>query len=260
MTIVVGVTLRPFTGSEFPPKLALNRAYFEAIENAGAVALPIPIIRDPQRLRQLYELLDALLLPGGADVEPRRYGAVARDDSRLTVAPELDEVEFRLAEWALADGLPLLGICRGIQVLNVACGGTLWQDLQIEGAAHESHDQEPRDALVHELDVEPESLLARTIGTTHLRVNSLHHQAIRDLGGSLRAVAHSSDGLIEGVELADHDFVLGIQCHPEELSKKEQWAARLFAGLVASAKAGQGKRHAVLKGALAIEPTSGPGE
>jgi putative glutamine amidotransferase len=236
MTTVVGVTLRPFAVRESPPKLALNRTYFDAIEDAGAVALPIPIVRDTQRLRHLYKLIDALLLPGGADVEPRRYGAVARDDCHLNIVPELDEVEFLLAEWALADGLPLLGICRGIQVLNVACGGTLWQDVQVEGATRESHDQEPRDALIHDIDVNADSLLARTLGTTQVRVNSLHHQAIRDLGGSLRAVARTPDGLIEGVELPSHQFVLGIQCHPEELSRKEQWATRLFTGLVASAQ------------------------
>ncbi|HXN77702.1 MAG TPA: gamma-glutamyl-gamma-aminobutyrate hydrolase family protein [Candidatus Dormibacteraeota bacterium] len=232
MPIVVGVTLRPLSGSEFPPKLALNRSYFESLEDAGAVALPIPLVRDPERLRSLYGHIDALLLPGGADIEPRRYGAAARSDCHLSLAPDLDEVELRLAEWAMADGLPVLGICRGIQVLNVACGGTLWQDVRVEGAVSESHDQEPRDALVHDLDVEPDSLLARAIGATHVRVNSLHHQAIRDLGAPLRAVARSSDGLIEGVELPSANFVLGVQCHPEELSRKEAWAAGLFSALV----------------------------
>ena len=188
--------------------------------------------------------MDALLLPGGADVEPRRYGAAARNDCHLSIAPELDEVELRLVEWALADGIPMLGICRGIQVLNVACGGTLWQDVQVEGAVSESHDQEPRDSLVHDLDVEPDSLLARTMGATHVRVNSLHHQAIRDLGAPLRAVAHSSDGLIEGVELASANFVVGIQCHPEELSRKEEWAARLFTALVAAAE--KRRSHGIL--------------
>ncbi len=236
MTIGVGVTLRPLTGNDFPPKLALNRAYFQSLEDAGAVAVPIPIVSDTERLRHVYDRIDALLLPGGADVEPRRYGATPRDDCHLGVMPELDEVELQLAEWALADGLPILGICRGIQVLNVACGGTLWQDLQVEGAAGQSHDQEPRDALVHDLDVLPGSLLARTMGTTHVRVNSLHHQAIRDLGAPLRAVAHSPDGLIEGVELSSSNLVMAVQCHPEELSRGEAWAARLFSALVESAK------------------------
>jgi putative glutamine amidotransferase len=237
---VIGVPLRPFAGADFPPKLALNRAYFESLESAGATPLPIPVVHDPDRLRFYYELLDGLLLPGGADVEPRRYGAIAREDCKLTLMPELDEVELTLARWAIADGLPMLGICRGIQVLNVACGGTLWQDLQVEGATSEPHDGEHRDALVHALEVEPDSLLARTLGRTHLRVNSLHHQAIRELGGDLRAVATSADGLVEGVELPSRDFVLGIQCHPEELSKKEPWAHALFKGLVAAANERRG--------------------
>jgi putative glutamine amidotransferase len=233
---VVGVPLRPFTGSKLAPKLALNRAYFDALENAGATVLPIPIVHDADRVRFHYELLDGLLLPGGADVEPHRYGAVAREDCNLNVMPDLDEVELTLARWAIADGLPLLGICRGIQVLNVACAGTLWQDLNVEQATHSEHDREPRDLLVHGIDVEPDSLLARTLGRTQVRVNSLHHQAIRELGASLRAVAYSPDGLIEGVELPTHEFALGIQCHPEELTEKEEWAARLFAGLNASAQ------------------------
>jgi putative glutamine amidotransferase len=229
---VVGVPLRPFQSREVPPKLSLNRAYFEALEHAGATVLPIPIVQDVERLRFHYDLLDALLLPGGADVEPRRYGAVARDDCHLTLMPELDAVELKLLEWALAGGLPVLAICRGIQVLNVALGGTLWQDLQAEAGVKESHDREPRDFLAHGLDIEPDSLLARTLGETHVQVNSLHHQAIRELAPSLRAVACSSDGLTEGVELPEARFVVGIQCHPEELAGRQRWATALFDGFV----------------------------
>src|SRR6202023_2009525 len=125
---VIGVTLRPFVDSDLPPKLALNRAYFECLDNAGGTPLPIPVVHDVDRLRFYYELLDGLLLPGGADVDPRRYGAVAREDCKLTLMPELDEVELTLARWALADGLPELGICRGVQALNVARGGRVWQE------------------------------------------------------------------------------------------------------------------------------------
>jgi putative glutamine amidotransferase len=213
-------------------KLALNRTYFDALEKAGATVLPIPTVRDLERLRYHYELLDALLLPGGADVEPSRYGAAARQDCNLYLMPELDEVELKLVAWALADNLPVLAICRGIQVLNVACGGTLWQDVNVEGATAELHDREPRDLLAHGLDIDPGSLLARTLGETHLEVNSLHHQAIRDVATSLRAVAHSTDGLIEGVEMPGHRFVVGIQCHPEELVGKEPWARSLFTAFV----------------------------
>ena len=231
---VVGIPLRPFEVKDVPPKLALNRTYFDALEQAGADILPIPAPRDPERIRFQYAQIDALLLPGGADVEPSRYGAFARTDCNLFVMPDLDEVELRLARWAIDDGKPVLGICRGIQVLNVACGGTLWQDLHVEGATTASHDCEPRDLLVHGLEIEPDSVLARTLGTTTVRVNSLHHQAIRELGSSLRCVAQSDDGLIEGIEMPDHRFVVGIQCHPEELVKTEKWAPSLFEAFVAA--------------------------
>ena len=227
---VVGIPLRPFTASDMPPKLALNRAYFDALEAADAEIVPIPILRDVSRLRFHYELLDALVLPGGADVEPRRYGAIARSDCGLYVMPELDEAEFTLLRWAIADDMPVLAICRGIQVLNVVCGGTLWQDLHIEGATHIAHDREPRDALVHWIEVEPKSLLARALGETRVQVNSLHHQAIRDLGAGLSSVATADDGLTEGVELRGHGFVVGIQCHPEELGT-HTWSRRLFRAL-----------------------------
>jgi putative glutamine amidotransferase len=254
--IVVGVPLRPFTGPDFPPKLALNRAYFDALETAGATVLPIPIVRDAQRLRFHYRLLDALLLPGGADVEPRRYGAVARDDCHLTLMPELDEVELTLARWALDDDLPVLAICRGIQVLNVACGGTLWQDLLVEGVTTERHDLEVRDVASHDVDLEPGSLMARTVGRTRIKVNTLHHQAIREVGDSLATVGRSPDGLVEAVEMPGHRFVLGIQCHPEELQKKERWAAKLFEALAAAGdEHDQAHSARTVERAMGIEPT-----
>ncbi|MFI5281865.1 MAG: gamma-glutamyl-gamma-aminobutyrate hydrolase family protein [Candidatus Dormibacterales bacterium] len=230
----VGIPLRPFTGEDFPPKLALNRAYFEALDAAGATVVPIPSASDVERLRFHYELLDAIVFPGGADVEPRRYGAVAREDCHLTLMPELDEVELALARWALADDLPILAICRGIQLLNVACGGTLWQDLKVEGVTVESHDRSPRDLLAHDLDIVPGSVLARTVGRARIRVNTIHHQAIRRLGDALVVAGNSSDGLVEAVEMPGHRFVVGIQCHPEELRSKEDWPARLFEALVAA--------------------------
>jgi len=234
---VVGVTLRLQPGGDSLPKLALNKTYFDALRAAGADVLPIPAL-DGVPVERYYGMLDGLLIPGGPDVEPRRYGMATRSDAGVHVDRLLDELEFGLLDLALANGMPVLTICRGIQVLNVACGGTLWQDIHVEGATTKPHDVPPRDAMVHGLDVEPDSLLARTMGATHVKVNSLHHQAIRDLGRGLRPVACSDDGLIEGVEMPDRRFVVGIQCHPEELARRERWAARLFEGLVAAASQG----------------------
>jgi putative glutamine amidotransferase len=252
---VVGLPLRIFSGPSFPTKVALNRTYFDALEGAGADVLPIPVVRDVTRLRLHYEMLDALLLPGGADVEPQRYGAVPRSDAGLYLMPEIDDVELNLLGWALADGMPVLAICRGIQVLNVALGGTLWQDLRAEGVTQRPHDCEPRDSQVHDLEVERESVLARTLGATRIRVNSLHHQAIRDLAPGLRAVGHTEDGLIEGVELGDGRFVVGIQCHPEELVRKEEWARRLFEGLVEAGRASRPDMTGRARPPLATPPS-----
>jgi len=183
---VVGVTLRPFSGADFPEKLALNRAYFEALDAAGATVMPIPVIRDLDHLHSLYERLDALLLPGGADVEPRRYAAEPRDDCHLTLMPELDEVELSLARWAVEDDLPVLAICRGIQLLNVACGGTLWQDLIVEGVTKQHHDQTKRDLLAHDLEIEAAPVF-RTEPLERLQrvVHQNDREARRQLGGKL---------------------------------------------------------------------------
>jgi putative glutamine amidotransferase len=228
---VIGVTLRVQPGMDSLPKLALNKTYFDALRAAGADVLPIPAL-DGVPVERYYRMLDGLLIPGGPDVEPRRYGMATRSDAGVHVDRMLDELEVALLDLALADGMPVLTICRGIQVLNVACGGTLWQDIHVEGATTKPHDVQPRDAMVHGLDIEPDSLLAVTMGATHVEVNSLHHQAIRGLGRGLRAVACSDDGLIEGIEMSDRAFVVGIQCHPEEVAFQERWAARLFEGLV----------------------------
>jgi putative glutamine amidotransferase len=231
---VIGVTLRVQKGGDGLPKLSLNKTYFDALAGAGAEVLPIPAFGGV-RAADYYPMLDGLLIPGGPDVEPKRYGADLRPDAKVYTNPELDELEFALLERAIPDDLPVLAICRGIQVLNVALGGTLWQDINVEGATTHDHDCPPRDSVVHGLDVEPGSLLARSIGAEHVLVNSLHHQAIRDVAPSLRAVGKTEDGLIEGVELPGHRFVVGIQAHPEELAPHHEWARRLFAAFVTAA-------------------------
>jgi putative glutamine amidotransferase len=231
---VIGLTLRVQPGRDSLPKLALNKTYFDALKNAGADVLPIPAFGGVA-VEAYYRMLDGLLIPGGPDVDPRRYGAATRPDANVHVNHELNELEFALLDRALRDGMPVLAICRGIQVLNVVCGGTLWQDLNVEGATTRAHDQEPRDLLAHGLDVEPSSRLARSIGAEHVEVNSLHHQAIRDVAPTLRAVAWSDDRIVEGVEMPGAEFVVGVQAHPEELAPRQAWARRLFEAFVAAA-------------------------
>lgn len=236
--IVVGITLRPVAGES--ERLLVNRAYTDSLERAGAVPLGIPTLRDPDRAVELLDLCDALLLPGGPDVEPRRYGEELRADCRTEAVPDLDATEAAVLGRALDRDLPVLAICRGCQLLNVVLGGSLWQDIAVQGAGDPVHDGEsagtPRDATVHPVALEPDSLLSAVLLATAVGVNSLHHQALRDIGDGLRVVGRSPDGIVEAVEMPERRFVLGIQCHPEELSASEPWAGRLFAGLVEAAR------------------------
>ena len=238
---LVGIPLRPQRLDGPPPRQVVNRAYVASVEGAGAVPLPIPMLVSRDHLRQLFLMCDALLLPGGADVDPARYGESVDGACDVAADPELDEHELTLTRWALDADLPLLAICRGTQLLNVALGGTLWQDIAAQSAGDPAHDNHgaatARTELVHDVDVVPGTLLHRVLGTGRLRVNSLHHQAIRNVGEGLVVGARAvPDGLVEAVELPGSRMVLGVQCHPEELTAEHDWARRLFAALVDTAR------------------------
>jgi putative glutamine amidotransferase len=237
------------TGSVVPTRMGirrtfLNEPYVDAVREAGGLPLVATPAHRDQSLRGLYELLDGLVLAGGEDVAPERYGEVVAHPSVESI-PERDALEFTLLEWALADGLPVLAICRGIQVLNVALGGTLYQDLPHDRPLHPAHDQMqatppvPRPQPSHPVRVEAGSALAELTGATVLDVNSIHHQGIKELAPGLVPVAHAPDGLVEAVEPADparFAFLLGVQWHPEELVRSGDRAARrLFEALVAAA-------------------------
>ena len=237
------------TGSIAPSRIGtrrtfLNEPYLDAVREAGGVPLVLTPAHTGASLRALYELLDGLILSGGEDVVPARYGVETPHPS-VEVVPERDALEFQLLEWALADGLPVLAICRGLQVLNVALGGTLYQDLPSERPEHPTHNQMqieppvPRPDPHHRVNIAGGSSLAELVDAAALEVNSMHHQAIRDLAPDLAPVAHAPDGLIEAVEPADparFPFLIGIQWHPEELLRRGDGAARrLFEGLVAAA-------------------------
>jgi putative glutamine amidotransferase len=172
--------------------------------------------------------VDGLLLPGGWDVDPYFYGEV-RDDKVLETDPELDETEISLFHQAREREIPVLGICRGQQVINVAMGGTLVQHLE----GHEVREL-GRSHLAHAIEVDPSSELGRAAGEHKVRVNSLHHQAIKRLGEGLQQSARGEDGTVEGVE-TDDGLIVAVQCHPEELTVDMPWARVLFERFVARA-------------------------
>ncbi|MCL6636584.1 MAG: gamma-glutamyl-gamma-aminobutyrate hydrolase family protein [Alicyclobacillus sp.] len=210
--------------------------YAQGVETAGGLPVVVPFLEDEQVVQALAERLDGLVLAGGEDVDPARFGEPPLAGLG-TVVPERDALEMALIHALCAQGKPVLGLCRGIQVLNVAFGGSLYQDLGRQWRGHIQHAQKARrDHLSHEVRLAPHSLLAQLYGgQTRVRCNSFHHQAVRSVGPGLRAVAWDADGLIEGIEAADGRFVVGVQWHPENLWRRYPEHHGLFRGLVSAA-------------------------
>jgi putative glutamine amidotransferase len=199
-------------------RVTLNTAYVRALEGAGLVPLAVPTMLAADRAGAALAAVRGLVLTGGEDVAPARYGAAPHP--RLgDVDPVRDAAELALIAAARARGLPILAICRGIQILNVALGGTLYQDLDSERPGPVPHNDETGRHPVH---VEAGSLLERTLGTRSASVNSRHHQAIRDLAPGLKAVAWADDGVIEGAEPTDakEPWIVAVQWHPEDLTER----------------------------------------
>ena len=217
----------------------MNQSYVDALAAAGCAPVLIPILEDEDRLRAIYERLDGIVFPGGADVAPREYGEEPIDNLNKVEA-ERDRVELRLARWAFDDDLPTLGICRGQQLINVALGGTLYQDLIHQGATtveHSDADGRPRGKLIHRVRFDPNSRLAQLIDETSVEVNSLHHQAVKNVAPALLVTGTADDGVIEAVESPDRRFLIAVQWHPEEIADVP-WVRRLFAGFTQAAQRG----------------------
>lgn len=197
--------------------------YLNSILEAGGIPLIIPFIPDLKLLKEAYNRVDGLMLPGGEDVDPSEYDEEKHPEIH-SIDKERDFVELNIARWAEEDSKPLLAVCRGIQVINVALGGTLYQDLKDQkGVIHndaEDTDKERYTRLVDVLRIESGTKLHSIIGRDSIKANSLHHQAIKDLAEELKVSAISEDGIIEAVEHKKHPFYLGIQCHPESLWQK----------------------------------------
>jgi putative glutamine amidotransferase len=219
-----------------PPRFGINQSYVRALTAAGCAPVLIPLLDDDERLRAIYDRLDGIVFPGGADIAPQEYGEEPIGDLNVVEAPR-DRTELTLARWAFADDLPTLGICRGQQVLNVALGGTLWQDLRHQGVTpveHSDADGRARTALMHRVRLDPDSRLAQLIDETTVEVNSLHHQAVKTVAPQLRVTGTSEDGVIEALESNDRRFLIAVQWHPEEIDDLP-WVRRLFVGFALAA-------------------------
>lgn len=210
---------------------AVPEGYVASLRRAGArvALLPPDLATSPADLLAPYA---GLLLAGGGDVDPDRYGGGPHHPAVYGVDADRDEAELRLVRHAVEAGLPVLAICRGMQLLNVALGGTLHQHLpDLQGMDLHGHPTKHAPVL-HEVKVEPGSRLADACGREVLRCTSHHHQGVDQLGAGLAAVAWSGDGLVEGVELAAEAWVVGVQWHPEMTSAEDETQQALFEGFV----------------------------
>ena len=220
------------------PTSYVMEAYVQALERAGALPVLVPLGLPEAALAGILGRLDGLLFTGGGDVDPDRYRS--QDHPLLSnVDGERDRTELALFECVRRAGLPYLGICRGLQLINVALGGSLYEDVldQRPGALRHQFGEgyKPRDFLAHAVTVDPGSRLASITGSTGEQVNSLHHQGIRELAPGLRAAAFAPDGLVEAIEDPAAPFALAVQWHPEWLPERPVSAA-IFEAFIAAAK------------------------
>ena len=209
--------------------------YCEAVRRAGAIPLLIP--PQPENAEEVLGRIDGLLLAGGFDCDPGLYGEECHP-SVEPMDPRRQANDLALAAAARRRGVPTLGICLGLQVMNVAAGGTLIQDIDSQHDTEIRHASEPEDRGRHDVIIEQGTQLASVVPAAELNVNSSHHQAVRTVGEGLRVTAHAPDGIVEGLEDPRHPFYLGVQWHPEDMAGEES-ASTLFRAFLEAAR-----RHA----------------
>jgi putative glutamine amidotransferase len=212
--------------------------YVEAVRHAGAIPVLIP--PQPENAEPLMRELDGFLLAGGFDCDPGAYGEKAHSTLE-PMDPRRQANDLALAEAARRHEVPMLGICLGLQVMNVAAGGTLIQDIDSEHDTEIRHASEPEDRGRHDVIIEKGTHLASVVPALELNVNSSHHQAVRKVGQGLRVTALAPDGIVEGVEDPKHPFYLGVQWHPEDMTG-EGSASAIFGAFIEAAR-----QHAALK-------------
>jgi len=226
---------------DLPASWVMNQRYFLACTSVGAIPWMVPLLEnDPETLRGIYDHLDGIFIAGGVDVDPTSYDAGRHELCGRTDLAR-DYVELMFARWALEDGKPVMGVCRGQQVINVAAGGTLVQDCGELFPGALKHDYFPgagwaRDYLAHDVRIAPGSRLHTAFGVEQAMVNSMHHQSVDRLGEGLVATAWATDGMVEALEgTREGQFLVGVQWHPEMLIDTHEGTRKLFEAFIEAA-------------------------
>ncbi|MGZ9234209.1 MAG: gamma-glutamyl-gamma-aminobutyrate hydrolase family protein [Anaerolineales bacterium] len=222
MKPVIGITTNQSRNANGQPTIMLMQSYVNAVIQAGGVPVLIPSLIAEDGWDALYSRLDGILFSGGGDIG-LEYSPGDPHPRIDDVDLARDAIELKLVQAATSDGKPFLGICRGCQVVNVALGGTLYTHIpdQLPNALDHSYPGNMRKVLVHEVKIEEGTQFAKIFDEPIIKVNSLHHQGIKDIAPSLRVAGHAPDGLVEAIELPDHPFGLAVQWHPEWLTDQE---------------------------------------
>jgi putative glutamine amidotransferase len=220
---LIGITARHAPTALELPAVQILRAYVTAIVDAGGAPVLIPPDLPEDGWRSLFDRLDGILFSGGADIGLEHFDG--EPHPTVDVEAARDAIELPLLRAAVDGNKPFLGICRGLQVMNVALGGTLYThilDQHPDALQHDQSEGKPRTFLAHSVRVEQGTRLAEILGAPLVQVNSLHHQGIKDLAPILKATAFAPDGLIEGIELPNHRFAIAVQWHPEWMTEHEE--------------------------------------
>lgn len=222
--------------NETEDRIFINHDYLEAVRHFGGIPLVIPAESCEEDQIYLLSLCDGLILPGGDDIDPSLYGETILNDT-VFPAPERDVREPRLCAMAMERNMPVLGICRGLQILNVYFGGSLYQDIPAQMETDVPHKMErPYDRAIHDCAVVSDSPLHKLLGMESIPVNSLHHQAIKALSPELSVMANAPDGIVEAVWKPDHKFLWAVQWHPEIIWPYEESSAKIFEAFIAACK------------------------